>query len=563
MSGPTESRDMYENAKAERQKCVDAILSSTAAKKVVVAGPGTGKTLLFKEILKGKKNALALTFVTSLVEDLTLDLLGLAEVRTLHGYALKVVRSVNQEMQIFPKLSRVIREDALVLLEQDVDFDSIFANRDDSNELIKFYRKRKLYYGDWYGFTDVIFAAVKKLGESLETIPEYDLVVVDEFQDFNKLEVSLIDILARISPILLVGDDDQALYPFKDASAEHIRHRYDEANPEYASFVLPFCSRCTSTIVDAANDLIRTSKKRGYLRDRIPKPFKYFPSPEKDRDSDRHPCIVYTRKHVKQFPEFIKRQLDKTVDKALGEFSVLIISPTNEQVRAIVSALNQKGLTNIKTKKRHDGNETTLLDGLCRLLEDGRSNLGWRIVAKALMEAGDFEALLKESNAENAAPIIDLIDSKLKKDAKRPLTLIRKVKKNKNATISAEELDEVLNDIGLDPLAIRTSALSEEVSRNSPKPRPHALNMIPIQATTIARAKGLAADYVFLTHFNDEFLISDRDNKTVSDLDICSFLVALTRARRQVILLSCETLPEPSFISWIDKARIETVNWPA
>lgn len=52
------SKDKYERAKQERQKHVDEVLNSPSMKKLVVAGPGTGKTYLFKQILEGKKTAL-------------------------------------------------------------------------------------------------------------------------------------------------------------------------------------------------------------------------------------------------------------------------------------------------------------------------------------------------------------------------------------------------------------------------------------------------------------------------------------------------------------------------
>jgi superfamily II DNA or RNA helicase len=64
------SEDRYARAYAERQQHIDAILASPSTKKIVVAGPGTGKTFLFKKALEGKGNTLTLTFVNSLVEDL-------------------------------------------------------------------------------------------------------------------------------------------------------------------------------------------------------------------------------------------------------------------------------------------------------------------------------------------------------------------------------------------------------------------------------------------------------------------------------------------------------------
>jgi superfamily I DNA/RNA helicase len=80
------------------------------------------------------------------------------------------------------------------------------------------------------GYADIVFAIVKQFEVKKEKIPTYEQVVVDEFQDFNKLEVSLIELLAEKSPILLAGDDDQALYDFKDASPEHIRERHGNEN---------------------------------------------------------------------------------------------------------------------------------------------------------------------------------------------------------------------------------------------------------------------------------------------------------------------------------------------
>lgn len=100
----------YEAARLEREKHVDAILSSKSKKKLVVAGPGTGKTYLFERILEGKKESLTLTFVNALVEDLSLKLYGLSDVRTLHGFALKILKKAEEkrakEKEVAEKISR-------------------------------------------------------------------------------------------------------------------------------------------------------------------------------------------------------------------------------------------------------------------------------------------------------------------------------------------------------------------------------------------------------------------------------------------------------------------------
>jgi len=286
----------YMSANSERQKHAEAVLNSSSNKKIVVAGPGTGKTYLFKKIVKGKKKTLTLTFVNTLVEDLSLELCGLSDVKTLHGFALYVLKKATKKsIKIFPKLVEVIKEDAEILLNQSIDFNHIFHNRKNQSEHIGFYSKRKNYYKH-YGYSDIVFAAVRYFEENRDKIPTFDQVVVDEFQDFNILEVSLIDLLAEKSPILLTGDDDQALYEsLKCASSKHIRQRHSDMACGYTGFSLPYCSRCTRVIVAATNDVIIGATKDGYLNNRIKKPFRYFDDEKKDRDSENNPQLIYSK----------------------------------------------------------------------------------------------------------------------------------------------------------------------------------------------------------------------------------------------------------------------------
>ncbi|MDP2037197.1 MAG: UvrD-helicase domain-containing protein, partial [Ignavibacteria bacterium] len=211
----------YEYSKKKRIEFVNKILESASPKKVVVAGPGTGKTFLFKEILKNKRNTLTLTFVNSLVEDLSLELYGMSEVRTLHSYARGILAKLsNTQINVFHKLSSIVKEDGKILFGVEMDFNKSFHERDDENENLQFFKKRRDYY-NYYGYASIIFAIVKYFEKYKEKIPVYEQILIDEFQDFNLLEVSLIDLLAEKSPILLAGDDDQALYAFKSASTKY------------------------------------------------------------------------------------------------------------------------------------------------------------------------------------------------------------------------------------------------------------------------------------------------------------------------------------------------------
>src|ERR1035441_9573224 len=285
---PTDN-EKYSRAKTRRDAHVLKVLSSTSRKKVVVAGPGTGKTYLFKKLLEGKQRTLTLTFTNALVEDLSLELYGMTEVRTLHSFASELLKRIwkRTEINIFPRLSDLIREDLRAMTGQDVDFEKVFHTRDDSNPQFGFYRRRKKYYDDSYGYSDIVFAAVKFLERNPDRIPKYEQIVVDEFQDFNFLEVSLVELLAGSSPVVLAGNDDQALYDFKHADPEHLRKRHDNRISEYEAFNLPMCSRCTRVIVGAANDIVKSAMGANLLQSRIAKPYEYFDGKGEDETSAR------------------------------------------------------------------------------------------------------------------------------------------------------------------------------------------------------------------------------------------------------------------------------------
>lgn len=554
---PTSQKDKYSAADEESKKYTDAIVNSTSRKKVVVAGPGTGKTYLFKRIVEGKNNALTLTFVNALVEDLSLELYGMSDVKTLHSFARSELGKATKNVKVHPKLSAVVKEDAKILLKKDIDFDYLFHNREDENEDIEFYKKRKNYY-EYYGYSDIIFGLVKFLEKDKAKVPTYDHVLVDEFQDFNKLEITLIDLLSEKSPVLIAGDDDQALYDdLKSASAKHIRERFGENCKEYESFTLPHCRRCTRVIVEAVNDIVSNASKNGAVKERISKKYEYFDHKEKDAESDKNSKIIYSQQFAKKIPWFIEKQLGEIANDVKGKFSVLIIAPSKTQCRLLAEGLKKKGFSNIDWNEKSDNREATLLDGLKILLEDENSNLGWRIVSRFYLSEKDFAAALNDSNAEKPKTFSEIIDSSKKKEVEGALKTLRLVKNGKK--IKEEKLDEVLRKVGFNPYDIAKENLKEEIEAGLQRVGNPGLRKTQIKITTVESSKGLAADYVFITYFDDTYFIKDKDKTKISDKDICKFLVALTRARRKAFLISSNGKKKPTFLNWINSDKIETI----
>ena len=381
-----------------------------------------------------------------------------------------------------------------------------------------------------------------------------------------RLEVSLIDLLATKNPILLAGDDDQALYEsLKSASSKHIRQRHDDSASGYAPFVLPYCSRCTRVIVEATNDVITGATRDGYLTSRITKPFRYFDDEKKDRVSEDNPQLIYSQVYARQIPYFIQTRIPEIAEEVRDKFSVLIISPTKKQCRFIVGALKNKGFEGIRFVEKKDKDEPTLLDGLTLLLKDKKCDLGWRIVAKVLFKPTDFEALLKVTDKGDTKHFSELIEADLKREVAKMLTILRAVKNGRQSQDETELVD-FLKKVGFDAYEMARDCLKEEIKSFAPRIANLGIRKTPITATTIQSSKGLDADYVFITYFDDQYFIRHKDKSKVSDQDICNFLVVLTRARRKMFLISSDTTKMPLFVKWIDKKCIrhmETLKKPA
>jgi superfamily I DNA/RNA helicase len=205
--------------------------------------------------------------------------------------------------------------------------------------------------------------------------------------------------------------------------------------------------------------------------------------------------------------------------------------------------------------------EPTLLDGLKLLLRKRNCNLGWRIVAKHLFDDEEFATLLEESAKDGARGFLQLIrdkDPNVVRSATGTLRVLRIVRDGRRPKDDAE-LADLFRKIGVDANKMAADGLKEEIGRDDEPLANPGVKKIQVTATTIQSSKGLAADYVFITHFDDLFFIKDEDKSKVSDQDICGFVVALTRAQKKAFLISSDPRRRPLFLEWIEGTRVEAV----
>jgi superfamily I DNA/RNA helicase len=80
-------------------------------------------------------------------------------------------------------------------------------------------------------------------------------VHTDEYQDLNRAEQVLVDVIASEATLVVAGDDDQSIYRFKFAHPEGIIE-FMETHPGARSETLDQCRRCPQAVIDVANSLI-------------------------------------------------------------------------------------------------------------------------------------------------------------------------------------------------------------------------------------------------------------------------------------------------------------------
>lgn len=563
-----------ENCLKDRKKYIQAILNSPHKKKLIIAGPGTGKTYIFKTLLgKIKKDSgdvgLALTFIRNLVSDLRVNLAGLAEVFTFHGFCKSRLHAIrSDEFEYYPDLFKIIGKDFDFLGRKQCDekkIEGCFYSLKD-NDVIS----STLEIADYYNasaHSDSVYRVIKYFESHPEHIPKYPFIVVDEYQDFNFLETRLIEILSQKSPILIVGDDDQALYSFKRATPRYIRSL--ALDPKFQRFELPYCSRCTKVIVDAVNNIVKIANEKGCLNGRVDKLFKYFP-PGKEIDSKNHPNIINVkcsveRKNCHYMGKFIAKEISQIPksyiikSKQRREPTVLIIGP-KQFLRGIKKELREK-LEYFQEEESLRDETINILDGYKSLAKNLNSRLGWRILLHC-DPCSNVGKIIKKAltNKEDINPFIES-----KKYISKHLeieNLVRKVLNREELDIFERTLLEESVNLSLEEISSYFEIEQENDAEQRDVLEDKEDDLPEILCTSFESSKGLAAQYVFVVGVNENHF--PQKSNPISDRDICKLIVALTRTRKKCYIISCgffgeEKLYQSIFHKWLKDKLAEQI----
>ena len=141
---------------------------------------------------------------------------------------------------------------------------------------------------------------------------QFKYILVDEYQDTNKLQANIIDKLAKIHRnILVVGDDAQSIYSFRAADIKNILN-FEEKYPDAKIFRLETNYRSHQEILSLANGVIinnrnQYSKQLKAIKENGIKPNLY---PKNDQSDEA---------------EFVVKKINELIEQGIAPHNIAIL----------------------------------------------------------------------------------------------------------------------------------------------------------------------------------------------------------------------------------------------
>lgn len=126
--------------------------------------------------------------------------------------------------------------------------------------------EKKLRANNAMDFDDLLIRIIELFSKCPEVLEKYQnkfrYIVIDEYQDTNKAQYTVVNMLAKKwRNICVVGDDAQSIYSFRGANFTNI-FEFPEMFPETKIIKLEENYRSTQPILDCTNEIIRIANVR-------------------------------------------------------------------------------------------------------------------------------------------------------------------------------------------------------------------------------------------------------------------------------------------------------------
>lgn len=157
----------------------------------------------------------------------------------------------------------------------------------------------------------------------------YKYILIDEFQDINRIQMNIIELLASpLNNIFVVGDDDQSIYGFRGARPE-IMIEFKDYYPGAELIVLNVNYRSTQSIINVAGRVIENNKTR------------LDKCAHANNDKDFQPDIRKFRNQVEEL-KFVVSKIKEYENQGISLSEMAILVRNNSQIQEISSFLKNR-----------------------------------------------------------------------------------------------------------------------------------------------------------------------------------------------------------------------------
>ncbi len=417
--------------------------------------------------------------------------------------------------------------------------------------------RRKLDFDDMLVMTKELFVQRPDILKRWQE--RYRYILIDEFQDINQVQYDVVRMLALPeNNLFIVGDDDQSIYQFRGARPEIMLH-FPCDYPGTKEIVLDVNYRSTSTIVEAAQNLVRHNKNRY----------------EKNMDSyhgQGMPIEVREFADGIQESRYVLEQIREAMRQGVHPSQIAVIFRTNMEARTLVETATEYNLPFQMKEYLPSLYEHFICRDFITYMEmafGDRSrgkylqimNRPNRYIGRESIETKEVSFEQLRIFYEDKEWMLDRIDEweldllTLRKMA--PYSAIQYIRKKigyddfilqyaKERNISMEDLTEVISEIEETAKQYKTNEeWLEHIERCEEIEKEHKNRMTQAQTDgsdrisflTMHGAKGLEFDLVFIIGVNEK-ITPYKKAKLDAELEEerRMFYVAITRARKRLLI---------------------------
>ncbi len=468
---------------------------------LIIAGAGAGKTktlttkiaYLIEEKDVSPYNILAITFTNKAAKEMRDRLYQLIgplakklQVSTFHSFGLKllrenydllgydanfvimdsddsltVVKKIIKDMGYDPKIynPRAIRNKISSCKNEMMspkDYEK-YAVSDFEKVIQKVYEKYdiKLQRNNSVDFDDLLLLPIELFKNHPDTLEKYQnlyqYLLIDEYQDTNEAQYILTKLIsAKNRKITCVGDDSQSIYSFRGANYKNILN-FENDYQDAKTILLEENYRSTSTILDAANQVIKNNKQR------------------KDKNlwtargvGDK---IQYYRAYnERDEAQYVIRKVKELTNRGVEYKDMAVLYRTNAQSRVLEEEMLKENMPYrvIGSFYFYSRKEIKDLIAYLRLIHNSKDNVSLMRVINTPKRGIGLKSIAKltEKSDLEGISMYDAIDSGKELDFKKTIEKLKVIASELTLT---ELIDKVLDASGLKAELEAEKSLEAEV----------------------------------------------------------------------------------------------------